>query len=370
MYIPPEDFTYQKRGKYPMEICYLDIKSGFLYFKDDSKSGDPNMRKLFYCHYTAPGRPQIITFPSCPHCHHLLSQMQLTSFSTRGNQSFYNLIKAQFQVQAPVAGKDNDPDRIPNEGRKVLLFSDSHQRAAKLARDMSDISDIEAARQLFSLAIDKMEDSDSEDISLNSLYDYFCLEAGMNNVHIFNGDDSDNFAEHCKTAIEKYNRCLKRHQKYNPRYDLTNAPIQMQKYLLRLFCGGYNTLMDSGISWIEPTHTALYDSIDCLEENGIKVSEDDFINFFNAWIMDVCDSATALGHIISDDIRLDVRRKFEKYGLDKEWKFSENIKRIMGWKDNSPEMLLWRRIITENYLAISSTGSGRYYKLCSLKEPT
>ena len=86
--------------------------------------------------------------------------------------------------------------------------------------------------------------------------------------------------------------------------------------------------------------------------------------------MDVCDSATALGHIISDDIRLDVRRKFEKYGLDKEWKFSENIKRIMGWKDNSPEMLLWRRIITENYLAISSTGSGRYYKLCSLKEPT
>ena len=361
LYIPPEDFIYQKRGKYPIEICYLDIKSGFLYFKDDSKSGDPNMRKLFYCHYTAPGRPQIITFPSCPHCHHLLSQMQLTSFSTRGNQSFYNLIKAQFQVQAPVAGKDNDPDRIPNEGRKVLLFSDSRQRAAKLARDMSDISDIEAARQLFALAIDKMEDSESSEISLNNLYDYFCLEAGINNVHIFNGDDSDNFAEHCKTTIEKYNRCLKRHQKYNPRYDLTNAPIQMQKYLLRLFCGGYNTLMDSGISWIEPTQTALYDSIDSLEESGIKVSEEDFINFFNAWIMDVCDSATALGHIISDDIRLDVRRKFDKYGLDKEWKFSENIKRIMGWKDNTQEMLIWRRIITENYLAISNNGGDRYY---------
>ena len=122
LYIPPDDYEYQKRGKYPLEICYLDIKSGFLYFKDDAMSGAPNMRKLYYCHYMAPGRPQIITFPSCPHCHHLLSQMQLTSFSTRGNQSFYNLIKAQFQVQAPVAGKDNDPDRLPNEGRKVPFF--------------------------------------------------------------------------------------------------------------------------------------------------------------------------------------------------------------------------------------------------------
>lgn len=27
LYIPPDDYEYQKRGKYPLEICYLDIKS-------------------------------------------------------------------------------------------------------------------------------------------------------------------------------------------------------------------------------------------------------------------------------------------------------------------------------------------------------
>lgn len=357
LYIPPDDFEYQKRGKYPLKICYLDIKSGFLYFKDDAMSGNLNMRKLYYCNdYPAPGRPQMFTFPSCPHCHHLLSQMQLTSFSTRGNQSFFNLIKAQFQVQPPVPGKDKEPDRMPNEGRKVLLFSDSRQRAAKLARDMSDISDIEAARQLFALAIDKMEEA--EDISLNDLYDFFCLEAGLNNVHIFNSDDS--FNNHCKTAVDKYNRCKKRHQSYSSRFNLTNAPIQMQKYLLRLFCGGYNTLMDSGISWIEPTKTALYDSIDSFEDNGINVSEEDFLKFFNAWIMNVCDSATALGHIISDDVRLDVRKKYDMYGLEKEWRFSDNIRRIKGWKDNSQEMLLWKRILTENFLAASNNGGNRY----------
>lgn len=359
LYLAPDDFTYKKHGKYPLEICYLDTKSGFIYFKDDSMAGKPNMRKLYYCHYKAPGRPQIITFTACPHCQHLLSQMQLTSFSTRGNQSFYNLIKAQFQVQVPVSGKDDEPEKMPNEGRKVLLFSDSRQRAAKLARDMSDISDIEAARQLFALAIDKMEES--EERSLNDLYDYFCLEAGLNNVHIFNSDDSISFKDHCKTAVEKYNRSQKRHIQYSPRYHLDNAPIQMQKYLLRLFCGGYNTLMDSGISWIEPTQTALYDSIDSFEENDIKVSEDDFLKFFNAWVMDVCDSATALGHIIKDDIRLEVRKKYDMYGLEKDWKFSETIRRIMGWKENSPDMMLWKRILTENFLAVSNDGNDRYY---------
>ena len=135
----------------------------------------------------------------------------------------------------------------------------------------------------------------------------------------------------------------------------------MQKYLLRLFCGGYNTLQDSAISWLEPANTALYDVLDSFEDSGIEVSEKEFIEFFNAWIMNVCDSATALGHTISDEIRLDVRIKYERYGLEKDWKFSQTIRKLMGWKDDSPEMILWRRIISKNFLDVSNIGSDRYY---------
>lgn len=359
LFIPPDGYVYEKNGKYPLEICYLDVKSGFLNFKDDSMADNPNVRKLYYCNYSAKGRPQILTFPSCPHCRHLLSQMQLTSFSTRGNQSFFNLIKTQFQVQPPVAGKDKDPNRIPNEGRKVLLFSDSRQRAARLAKDMSDISDIEAARQLFALAIEKMEQSDS--LSLNDLYDFFCLEAGLNNVQIFHSEDRESFHDQCQTAVEKYKRSQKRHRPYEPRFNISNAPLQMQKYLLRLFCGGYNTLQDSAISWIEPTNKALDDALDTFEDNGLEVKEEEFIEFFSAWAMNICDSATALGHTISDETRLDVRIKYEKYGLEKDWKFSQTIRKLMGWKDDSPEMILWRRIMTKNFLDTPSVGSDRYY---------
>lgn len=123
IYIPTDDYQLPaKQGKNVIKPCYLDIKSGFINFKDDSQADKPGVRKLYYCNYSAKGKPQIVTFTTCPHCRHQLSSAQLTSFSTRGNQSFFNLIQAQFQNQPAVPGKENDPDRLPNEGRKVLLF--------------------------------------------------------------------------------------------------------------------------------------------------------------------------------------------------------------------------------------------------------
>src|SRR5699024_9553561 len=120
LFIPTSDFELPaKQGKNAIRPCYLDVKSGFVNFTDDSSAGKPWIRKLYYCNYSAKGRPQIITFPTCPHCKHQLSASQLTSFNTRGNQSFFNLIKSQFQLEPAVPGKDNDPDRFPNEGRKV-----------------------------------------------------------------------------------------------------------------------------------------------------------------------------------------------------------------------------------------------------------
>ena len=122
LYLQPEDYKIpDKQGKNVIRPCYLDIKNGFINFRDDSDDGKPNIRKLYYCNFAQKNRPQILTFPTCPHCRHQLSSSQITSFSTRGNQSFYNLIKTQFEQQPAVSGKDNDPERLPNEGRKVLL---------------------------------------------------------------------------------------------------------------------------------------------------------------------------------------------------------------------------------------------------------
>ena len=346
LYLPPEDYKIpDKQGKNVIRPCYLDIKNGFINFRDDSDDGKPNIRKLYYCNFAQKNRPQILTFPTCPHCRHQLSSSQITSFSTRGNQSFYNLIKTQFEQQPAVSGKDNDPERLPNEGRKVLLFSDSRQRAAKLARDMSDSSDIMAARQLFALAIHDMEQSVTER-SMNELYDYFCLAAGRNHVQIFHEPEREKFRQDCEVALRNLERSSRRHREYTPRFLIVSAPDQMKKDLLRLFAGGYNTLYDSATSWIEPTDMALVDSTDELDENGITVTEDEFLEVFNAWMTSVCDDATALGHTILDEIRLEVRRSFDFYGLAKEWNFSKAVQGIMGWKDSSQEMAVWKHRCT------------------------
>ncbi|MCI9100016.1 MAG: DEAD/DEAH box helicase, partial [Lachnospiraceae bacterium] len=361
LFIPIDDFEFPaKQGKNAIRPCYLDVKSGFVNFTDDSSAGKPWIRKMYYCNYSAKGRPQIITFPTCPHCRHQLSTSQLTSFNTRGNQSFFNLIKAQFQLQPAVSGKYNNPDRFPNEGRKVLLFSDSRQRAAKLARDMSEASDISAARQLFAIAIKMMEEQTVEQ-SMNSLYDYFCLAAGQHHVQIFHGPERIKFAEDCNAALNNYNRCVKRGREYSPRFTIANAPVQMQEYLLRLFAGGYNTLYDSATSWIEPTDQALFDAVDALEENNVTVTDEEFIDFFNAWILSICDMSTAIGHTISDTIRLKVRPNYGGYGLDKDWGFSKKIREIMEWRGANETEMAWKRVLKEAFLDSAQPDNGKLY---------
>ena len=369
LYIPPDDYNLPaKQGKNPVRPCYLDTQSGYVHFTDDAMSGKPGIRKLYYCNYCAKGRPSVITFPTCPHCRHLLSFSNMSSFSTKGNQSFFNLIKSQFQAEPPVPGKDRDPDHLPNEGRKVLLFSDSRQRAAKLARDMSEASDITAARQLFALAVSTMEKS-TEEQSMNSLYDYFCLAAAQHHVQIFHGAEREKFVSDSQTALQNYERATRRRRSYVPRYSISNAPSQMQKFLLKLYSGGYNTLYDSATSWIEPTDQALFDSVDFLEESGISITEDEFVELFNAWMLSICDTGTALGHTIPDDIRESVRQNYRGYGLEPNWEFSRTIRDIMGWTLTSQESSVYKRVLQESFLDSAQPDNGRLYVDLSRVKP-
>ena len=154
----------------------------------------------------------------------------------------------------------------------------------------------------------------------------------------------------------------KRRKVYNPRYTTENASTKMQEFIIRLFCGGYNTLYDSASCWIEPTYDAIDESIEALKNQGIEVTENEFLEFFNAWIMNISDSSTAIGHIINDDIRKEVRKSYDGYGLKSDWDFSNVIKSLMGWKKDSREKEIWYRVISNKFLETSSEpGNDRLY---------
>lgn len=361
LFLPDQSFELPKgQRKNKILPCYLDVHSGFVFFGDDSQGGKPGIRKLYYCDFSAKGRPEVITFPTCPNCRRMLSPTQMGPFSTRGNQSFFNLIQTQFSVQPSVPGKENRPEQYPNEGRKVLLFSDSRQRAARLAKDMSEASDNTAARQLFALAIDQMEHATAEH-SLDRIYDYFCLAAGQNGVQMYREPEHTKFQEDCQTVLNSYERCTRRRREYVPRFSITNAPMQMQEQLLSLFSGGYNTLNDAAICWLEPTDAALADIEDLLEEGGISASEEEIIAFFHAWLSDVCDSSTALGHTISDTVRENVRRSYGGYGLAQNWTISKGLCDIMGWGKGDSSAEIWCRVLRETVLDYAQPDNGRLY---------
>ena len=365
LFVPSADYQLpEKQGKNKIQPCYLDVCSGFVDFSDDSLDGSPGIRKLYYGEFTTKARPDILTFSTCPHCRHELGKRQLTSFSTRGNQSFFNLIKAQFAAQPAVPEKVGEPDRLPNEGRKILLFSDSRQRAAKLARDMSDASDATVARQLAAIAIDRMEHEASEQ-SMNYIYDYFAMVAVEHHVQIFHDSENEKqrerLVEHGSIASKNYKRAKSRRQEYHPRFSIDNAPTQMKEQLLHFYCGGYNTLIDSAISWIEPTDEAKWNAIDALEDAGIDVSEEEFMELFNAWILSTCDNAVILGHTIKDTTREKVRPNYVGYGVTKDSKFSTSIRKIMGWGDNDPISAKWNRILRETFMDEGSESNGKYY---------
>ena len=344
------------------------MKSGFIDFADDSHKNDPSYRKLYYCEYSSDKVPEIRSFIKCPHCNRMLSNLRLISFSTRGNQSFNNLIKAQFDAEPPVEGK-KDIQKYPNEGRKVLLFSDSRQRAAVLARDMSKESDMNAARRLFMCAVEKMNEK-----SLDDIYGYFLEEAIHHKTHIF----GSYFQEDCKLLESKSsNTSRRRRNKGSEAYDkkggFTISKKQdkdMMETILRLYCGNYNTLIDDALSWVEPMSNIKNDifdfiaeKIDLPEEDELEAALDDKIDdVFNAWFMDICDAHQAIGQIIPNTVRNRVRRNYkERFGLSADWDFSKTIIEACGWNENEKEHEAFRDAFQENLLDQMKDGDRHYF---------
>lgn len=345
---PTEGEKKGKSGgsKYPIRRCYLDVKSGYVDFRDDSWADKPGVRTLYYSEYVQKERPDVYTFTSCPRCRSGFGRGEISTFSARGDASFFNVISSQFHSQPSVLGKEH----LPNEGRKVLLFSDSRQRAAKLARDMSTTADLSAARQLFALAVKMMEEQ-KEVQPLQNLYGFVAYWAAKNKKIPFLHDaksmelydqllkaekqqeqDAEENLEQ-PTDWEDWGDWEQEDSKFIPDKKMDVAPYKMQEYTLRLFCGGHNSLYDTATLWLEPTKKQGREALKELKQKGVEVGKETFLEAFNAWFLTTIVDTAAFGHTFHDDRRRVARPLYgsEGYGLKKEWAFSKTFQKIFGW---------------------------------------
>jgi len=198
------DISYRKRKDHL--VTWLDSLTGKLY-SDDSHSEDYGFIRLAYSNKEIKGKPGILTFSSCPKCGK--RKLNATDFITKGNEPFFNLISEQFYTQPPTIFDQVENKKTPNAGRKVLLFSDSRQRAAVLAKDLTRASDEDAMKKALTLAAIELQtwaQQTRREATMNLLYVAFLKVAAENNLRFFYGEDE----QVLKESLLEMQRIIKR----------------------------------------------------------------------------------------------------------------------------------------------------------------
>src|SRR6266566_364964 len=131
-----------------------------------------------------------LNWKTCPVCRKRLNETSISSLSTKGEQPFVNLTRRQFELQPPSATEQIDLDSAPNMGRKVLLFSDGRQRAARLARDLPREVELDTFRQALLLAVAHRGQRIGQPLVRmdNALYREFVAVCAEYRLHFFDGE--------------------------------------------------------------------------------------------------------------------------------------------------------------------------------------
>jgi len=283
LFVEPENYVMEGQSKY--KRGELDPFTGTLY--RTRQNNDKFLKVLYTDEFDV--NTDSYTFKSCPKCRKPMRLKKPTDFATKGNIPFYNLTKVQFELQPPRSS-------LINEGKKVLLFSDSRQNAAKLALDLSKSSDADAFRQAILLASIRLKNLD-----MNYLYTAFIDVCVDENLTFFSGESKRVFLEHKKTFKQKSKRG-KNYQFINSYFN--NIPSEYYEQLLTFFTESPISFSDIGIGYLEPTQQQLDDLCDTLEdESNMHVDRERLRKTIVLLFLDVMDASAALGSNISNDVR-------------------------------------------------------------------
>lgn len=352
LFIVPKNYQRGKNDK----IGALDPLTGKLYI---SAQDDESLLTVIY-NDKFDTKSQSFNFSVCPKCKKQMPLKKPVDLSTKGNIPFYNLTKAQFELQPPKS-------EMINEGKKVLLFSDSRQNAAKLALDLSKSSDADAFRQAVIVA-SLLLNEDGKEHSLADLYPAFMDVCIDNNLSFFNGKSKKMFEEHKRLLKDRKFRAQKRGRTidYNELVkEYRILPDDYYEQLLTFFTESPRSFKDIGIGFLAPLSSELDDCLFDFEDIGIFLDKNILFQMLVLLFWDVMDDSAALGETIQDDIRkgLPGRSKSQTFGLGFDFTkevdkgLIQRVQEVLELDGKSSEKLLDK--VRDLFFAPS--GNNRYY---------
>ncbi len=280
--------------------AWLDPFTGRLY-QDDLKYEKAGYLPVYYSN-KYDKKQHAYTFTVCPKCRKLMRNRKLSDFSTKGNIPFYNLTKAQFEIQ---------PDKKPqlvNKGKKVLLFSDSRQNAAQLALDLTKSSDADAFRQVVVLASKLLNEAykrTGQSPTLNLLYAAILEISQQHNITFFSGTSKEQFEEDKKSFVAKIEKSKRRNRPISYEWS-GSCPDEYYEQLLTFFCESPRSFKDIGMGWLSPSDEKLEECVYELNDENISIDKKSLKEILVLFFWDIIDDRCALGETISSK---DIRKK-------------------------------------------------------------
>ncbi|HVU45424.1 MAG TPA: DEAD/DEAH box helicase [Terracidiphilus sp.] len=204
---------------------------------------------------------------------------KIMDLRTKGEQPFSAIVKEQLFLQPP--GKD-DPRTFPNQNRKVLLFSDGRQKAARLARDIPRDVEADSFREVLALAINALAELKKEPpLADATLYRGFVHIVANNNLSFFDGEDQRNLA---KDVAFYRDKCGGNLEDAEALWSAAVPPERFKQALVRQLCSQYYSIPFAAVGWLKPRAVVMKKLIPELSQCGLPGTAAQWEEFVCAWL--------------------------------------------------------------------------------------
>jgi ATP-dependent helicase YprA (DUF1998 family) len=281
----------QQRELYPLEMLveppspgaagvrekWLHIPTGRL---SDAKPADTSKHRLVYIPDKILAVEKALIFDRCPICAKRTIQAQrdeskIMDHVTKGEAPFSALVRAQLFNQLATR---KPALRFPNAGRKVLIFSDGRQKAARLARDLPRDMELDVYRQTIAAAVQALVQAKKEPRPVDQLmYLAFLSVLAKHNLSMFDLD-APIVEKHVAAFSADYTSLS---EALDDDFPPGTPPMRYKMALLKLLCSNYYSLSGTTVGFVEPSKKAYGRLSDSL---GKSLSSDEIRALAVAWI--------------------------------------------------------------------------------------
>lgn len=303
---------------------WVDIKSGRLAY--EKPVDDAN----YLACYTANAQTdQGVLFGQCPCCLKRWNddRTKIMDLGTKGEAPFANLIKTLLTSQPAVKPETRD---FPNGGRKVLLFSDGRQKAARLARDIPREVQSDTFRQAIAVASNRLKAVKKDARPNVDLYVAFLSVVSDYNLSMFDGDDASLLKQH----VFQYEDC----EDLEEALEEQPTPVgQYKRSLLEQLCGRFYSLPGTTIGYLGFSRTARRRFSKAFEDNISDAQMDLLESVALSWISLFAESYS-FDQSIDSFVRMQAAR-FPRQSWGKSNKLPKELSRLSSELGISQQLL-------------------------------